>query len=54
MSSDKIVVLQEGTKVAEGTQNELLKACSLYRSMWEAHVGAKAWAASNQEKGADK
>ena len=53
-NADKIVVLQEGTKVAEGTQNELLKACSLYRSMWEAHVGAKAWAASNQEKGADK
>lgn len=53
-NADKIVVLQEGTKVAEGTQNELLKACSLYRSMWKAHVGAKAWAASNQEKGADK
>ena len=53
-NADKIVVLQEGTIVAEGTQNELLKVCSLYRSMWEAHVGGKAWAASNQEKGADK
>lgn len=40
-NADNIVVLQEGSVVAQGKQEELLQTCPLYRNMWEAHVGAK-------------
>ncbi len=43
-NADQIVVLQKGTIVDTGTQAELLNRCPLYRSMWQAHVGAKTWA----------
>jgi ATP-binding cassette subfamily B protein IrtA len=43
-NADQIVVLQKGNIVDIGTQQELLNRCSLYRSMWTAHVGAKNWA----------
>lgn len=43
-NADQIVVLQKGNIVDIGTQQELLTRCSLYRSMWKAHVGAKNWA----------
>lgn len=43
-NADQIVVLQKGNIVDIGTQQELLNQCSLYRSMWTAHVGAKNWA----------
>ena len=43
-NADQIVVLQKGNIVDIGTQQELLIQCSLYRSMWTAHVGAKNWA----------
>ncbi len=39
--SDKIVVINKGTVEAEGTHDELLNSCILYRHMWEAHVEAK-------------
>ncbi len=39
--TDKIVVVKDGTIVAEGTQDSLLKDCPLYRDMWQAHIGAK-------------
>ena len=43
-NADQIVVLQKGNIVDIGTQQDLLNRCSLYRSMWTAHVGAKNWA----------
>ena len=46
-NADSIVVLQNGRIEAAGTQTELLKSCPLYRDMWQAHIGAKSWAATN-------
>lgn len=34
--ADKIIYLERGVKVAEGTRDELLKTCDPFRSMWEA------------------
>ena len=42
-NADQIVLLQKGTVVEVGTQTTLLKGNSLYRSLWEAHVGASTW-----------
>ena len=47
--ADNIVVLEKGRIVAQGTQEELLEECPLYRKMWEAHIGAKHWAVSKRE-----
>lgn len=44
MGADAIAVVERGRIVAQGTHEELLNACPLYESMWEAHIGAKAWA----------
>lgn len=41
MSADNIVVLNKGNIEAQGTHERLLEDCSLYREMWEAHIGAK-------------
>ena len=49
-NADKIVVLQNGTIVAEGRQEELLESCPLYRDMWLSHIGARSWAVSAAEK----
>ena len=49
-NADNIVVLKEGRILAEGTQEQLLESCPLYRSMWQAHIGAKAWAVSSAGK----
>lgn len=46
--ADKIVLLGDGAIVAEGTQEELLSSSPLYRHMWEAHIGAKAWGISSK------
>lgn len=34
---DRIIYLQEGEKLAEGTKDELLKTCPEFRLMWETH-----------------
>ena len=39
--ADQIVVVKDGTIQAKGTHEELLKECSLYHTMWTAHMGAK-------------
>lgn len=39
--ADKIVVVKDGRIEASGKHEELRKSCSLYESMWLAHVGAK-------------
>ena len=40
-NADNIVVLDGGRIVAQGTQEELLGTCPLYKEMWLAHIGAK-------------
>ena len=40
---DKIVVMSQGTNVAEGPHAELLAACPLYLHMWQAHQQAREW-----------
>ena len=46
-NADKIVVLNNGRIEAEGTQEELMKKSPLYQRMWQAHIGARSWAAGN-------
>ncbi len=53
-NADRIVVLKNGNIEATGRQDDLLADCSLYRDMWQAHVGAKSWAASPSAAVSDK
>ena len=39
--ADQIIVVNRGSIEARGTQAELLKACPLYKAMWEAHISVK-------------
>ena len=48
--ADNIVVLQNGSIVAQGSQEELLDSCPLYQDMWKAHIGAREWAVSSAKK----
>lgn len=41
VGADKIVVINRGTIEAEGAHKELLANCSLYKNMWEKHIGVK-------------
>ena len=49
-NADNIVVLKSGRIAAQGTQEQLLECCPLYRDMWQAHIGAKSWAVSSAAK----
>lgn len=42
-NADQIVVLNKGKIVDCGKQAELIERCALYKSMWEAHIGARNW-----------
>ncbi len=46
-NADRIVVLDNGRIEAQGTQEELMKSSPLYSRMWQAHIGARNWAAGN-------
>lgn len=46
-NADRIVVLNDGRIEAEGTQEELMERSPLYQRMWQAHIGARNWAAGN-------
>ncbi|MGL5626296.1 MAG: ABC transporter ATP-binding protein [Candidatus Rhabdochlamydia sp.] len=35
--ADKIIYLSQGTKIAEGTKEQLLESCPEFRRMWEVH-----------------
>lgn len=48
--ADNIVVLNKGKVQSQGTHDSLLRSSSLYRKMWEAHIGAKSWSADNTGK----
>ncbi|MDO4281631.1 MAG: ABC transporter ATP-binding protein [Peptococcaceae bacterium] len=39
--SDRIVVMKDGAISAMGSHDELLKTSTLYKEMWQAHIGAK-------------
>lgn len=49
-NADRIIVLKEGKVHKCGTHQELLTCDELYRSMWEAHIGAKNWSAAKVER----
>lgn len=49
-NADNIIVLKDGAILAEGNQEELLENCSLYKQMWNTHIGAKNWSVSSAEK----
>jgi len=46
-NADRIVVLNGGRIEDMGTQEELMAGSSLYNRMWQAHIGARNWAAGN-------
>lgn len=52
-AADNIVVLQNGSIVAQGRQEELLVSCPLYQDMWNAHIGVREWAVSSAKKEAN-
>ena len=39
--SDNIVLVNDGSILAQGTHTQLLEQSDLYRSMWNAHIGVK-------------
>ena len=39
--ADQIIVVNQGKIEATGTQAELLASCSLYKTMWDAHISVK-------------
>ncbi len=47
VQADVICVVDAGRIVAQGTHSQLLETCALYRDMWQAHIGAAAWAAGS-------
>ncbi|AVQ44886.1 ABC transporter ATP-binding protein [Clostridium botulinum] len=41
VDANKIVVINQGTVEAQGTHAELLSNCTLYKNMWEKHIGVR-------------
>ena len=41
LSAQKILVIDKGIVAAEGTHQELLEKSSLYKTLWQAHIGTK-------------
>ena len=42
-NADRICVMKEGSCIASGTHEKLLKDCSEYEKLWNASVGAATW-----------
>jgi len=53
-NADQIIVMKNGSIEKIGTHQELVATCNLYKNMWEAHIGAKTWAAKSQGKKLEK
>lgn len=49
-NADRIVVLNDGRIEDMGTQEELMERSPLYNRMWQAHIGARNWAAGNMKE----
>ncbi|MBR1692449.1 MAG: ABC transporter ATP-binding protein [Lachnospiraceae bacterium] len=49
--ADQIIVLLNGQVQDSGSHDKLLAENALYRSMWEAHIGAKNWFAGSEKGG---
>jgi ATP-binding cassette subfamily B protein IrtA len=49
-NANHILVLKNGEIEAEGSHEELMSDSLLYKNMWNAHIGAKKWAANVQKK----
>ena len=43
VAANTIYVIEDGSVVAQGGHDDLLRECKLYSSMWEAHTGASTW-----------
>ena len=41
IAADKILVIDKGTVAAQGTHRELQEKSSLYRMLWQAHIGTR-------------
>ena len=50
VDADQIVVVNDGHIEAAGTQTELLQACPLYETLWNAHIASR----DSAEGGADR
>lgn len=50
-NANQIVVLKNGQVEAVGTHERLLNSESLYKDMWEAHIGAQSWCAGSGKGG---
>ncbi|MCT4687865.1 ABC transporter ATP-binding protein [Vallitalea sp.] len=48
-NADNIVILDNGKIKDIGTHDELLSKSSMYKNMWDAHIGSKHWAASSSK-----
>ncbi|MCR4776754.1 MAG: ABC transporter ATP-binding protein/permease [Saccharofermentans sp.] len=46
-NADRIVVLNDGKIEDMGTQEQLMERSALYNRMWQAHIGARNWAAGS-------
>lgn len=53
-NADTILLLENGSVKESGTHQELMEHSKSYRKMWEAHIGAKNWAAGKKEAAAGK
>jgi len=53
-NADRIVLLKDGRIDDTGTQPDLLERSDLYRELWRAHIGAKAWTAGKTADGGSK
>lgn len=49
-NADQIVVLKDGQVENTGTHGQLLEKDTLYRDMWEAHIGAQNWSAGSGKR----
>ncbi|MEM1425691.1 MAG: ABC transporter ATP-binding protein, partial [Cyanobacteria bacterium P01_H01_bin.130] len=41
--ADQILVIDQGRAIAQGSHEDLLETCSLYRTQWQAHTAAQDW-----------